>query len=161
MALRRGHAVVAVLLVALALALVVYQFGGIGHFVGSEDRATVTITDGDGETLATVDAEVADNPEERYTGLSDHESLGEDEGMLFVFENEDERSFVMRDMEFAIDILFVGADGRITAIHGAEPEEGPDLTSYTGEAQWVLEVNYGYAEEYGIEEGDRVEIEYR
>ncbi|MFC7009293.1 DUF192 domain-containing protein [Halalkalicoccus salilacus] len=111
--------------------------------------------------MAVVDSEVADGPEERYTGLSDHESLGEDEGMLFVFENEDERSFVMRNMDFPIDIVFVDADGRITTIHEAPTEDGSDLTSYRGEAKWVLEVNRGYTDEHGIEEGDRVEIEYR
>ena len=159
MALRRGPVAV-VALAALVLAVFVAQAGGVAHFVGSEDRATVTITDGD-EELAVVDSEVADGSRERYTGLSDHESLGEDEGMLFVFENEDERSFVMRDMAFPLDILFIDADGRITTIHEAPTEEDSDLTSYRGEAKWVLEVNYGYADANGIEEGDRVEIEYR
>ncbi|WP_336345329.1 DUF192 domain-containing protein [Halalkalicoccus ordinarius] len=160
MALRRGPVAVVALLATLILAVFVVQAGGIAHFVGSEDRATVTITDGD-EELAVVDSEVADGSRERYTGLSDHESLAEDEGMLFVFENEDERSFVMRDMAFPLDILFIDADGRITTIHEAPTEEGSDLTSYRGEAKWVLEVNYGYADERGIEEGDRVDIEYR
>jgi uncharacterized protein len=161
MALRRGPVALVALLVAVVLVLFVYQVGGISHFVASEDRATVTITDGTGEKLGVVDSEVADSSGERYTGLSDHESLGEDEGMLFVFENEDERSFVMRDMAFPIDMIFVGEDGWITTIHEAPTEEGSDLTSYRGDAKWVLEVNYGYAAEHGIEEGDRVGIEYR
>lgn len=161
MALRRGPVVIVALLLVLTLALFVYQVGGIAHFVSSEERATVTITDGASEELAVVDSEVADSSGERYTGLSDHESLGEDEGMLFVFEDEDERSFVMRDMDFPIDIIFIGEDGRITTIHEAPTEEGSDLTSYRGEARWVLEVNYGYADANGIEEGDGVEIEYR
>lgn len=161
MAFRRGPIALAALVVATVVVLSVYQVGGVAHFTDNEDRATVRIEDEGGEELAVVDSEVADGPEERYTGLSDHEALGEDEGMLFVFENEDERSFVMRDMDFPLDIVFVDADGRITTVHEAPTEDGSDLTSYRGEAKWVLEVNHGYTDEHGIEEGDRVEIEYR
>ena len=162
MALRRGPIAVVALLAVVILALVGYQLGGFALLTGGEDGATVTISDGEsGEPLATVDSEVADTADQRYTGLSEHDSLGEDEGMLFVFEREGERSFVMRDMAFPIDMIFIGADGRITTIHEAPTEDGSDLTSYRGEAKWVLEVNYGYTAEHGIEEGDHVEIEYR
>ncbi|MEM4781029.1 MAG: DUF192 domain-containing protein [Halalkalicoccus sp.] len=159
---RLWTAIMAVLVIAFALTLA-YALGGLAFVTGSEDAATVTITDAEtGETLAVVESEVADTPPERYTGLSDHESLGTDEGMLFVFEREGTQSFVMRDMAFPIDMIFIGADGTITTIHEAPVEEDDsDLTTYRGEAKWVLEVNYGYAAENGIAEGDRVEIAYR
>lgn len=161
MALRRGPIVLAAVIVIAILGVLAYQFGAVALVTGGADAATVTITDERGETLATVDAEVADTPNERYTGLSDHESLSNDEGMLFVFNSESTRSFVMRDMAFPIDMIFVDANGEITTIHEAPVENGSDRTNYRGEAQWVLEVNYGYAAEHGIEEGDRIEIEYR
>ncbi len=161
MASRRLSLAITGLLVAAIVLTLAYQLGALAYVTGSEEAATVTIADGD-ETLATVDAEVADTPPERYTGLSDHESLGTDEGLLFVFAHESDRSFVMRDMAFPIDMIFVGADGRITAIHEAPTEDDQsDLRSYDGEAKWVLEVNYGYAAEHGIDEGDSVEIDYR
>ncbi|WP_254766046.1 DUF192 domain-containing protein [Salinilacihabitans rarus] len=129
----------------------------------SADRATVTVVAGDGTTKAVVDAEVADTPVERYVGLSDHDSLADGEGMLFVHGSEDERTYVMREMDFAIDVVFVGADGEITAIrHARAPdpgEDGEDL-AYSGRAKWVLEVPRGYADERGIEAGDAVAIEY-
>ncbi|WP_122087987.1 DUF192 domain-containing protein [Halalkalicoccus subterraneus] len=157
---RLSLALALVLGAALVLALA-YQLGAFAIITGSEDRATVTISDEDGGTLATVEAEVADTPPQRYTGLSEHESLGDDAGMVFVFESESSHSFVMRDMAFPIDIIFVGEDGEITAIHEAQTEsDGSDLTHYRGEGKWVLEVNYGYADENGITEGDRVDIEY-
>lgn len=159
---RRLSLVIVLLLIAALVLTLAYQLGALALITGSEGDATVTITDEGGETLATVDSEVADTPPERYTGLSDHESLGTDEGMLFVFERESTQSFVMRDMAFPIDMIFIGEDGEITTIHEAPVEEDQsDLTSYRGEAQWVLEVDYGYAAENGIGEGDRVEIEYR
>ncbi|WP_255169155.1 DUF192 domain-containing protein [Natrononativus amylolyticus] len=129
----------------------------------TEDRATVTVVDGDNSTLATVDADVADTWRERYTGLSDHDSLENGSGMLFVHSSGDERTYVMREMDFDIDIIFVGSDGEITTIHHArapEPgEDGEDLR-YSGRAQWVLEVPRGYANETGIDVGDEVRIEY-
>jgi uncharacterized membrane protein (UPF0127 family) len=159
---RRLSTALAILLVAALVLVLAYQFGVLALITGSEDSATVTVTADDGETLATVDSEVADIPPERYTGLSDHESLGGDEGMLFVFERESTQSFVMRDMAFPIDIIFIGENGEITTIHEAPVEEDDsDLTSYRGEGQWVLEVNYGYAAEHGISEGDQVDIEYQ
>lgn len=160
MASRRLPLALAVVLVGALVLTLAYQLGALAVVTGSEETATVTITDREGETLATVDAEVADTPPERYTGLSDHDSLGTDEGMLFVFERESTQSFVMRDMAFPIDMIFVGEDGTVTEIHEAPVEEDSDTRSYRGEAKWVLEVDYGYAAKNGISEGDRVEIEY-
>ena len=128
-----------------------------------------TVNDGevrvvsDGETLAVVDVEVANTPEERYTGLSEHESLADGEGMLFVHADEAPRTYVMREMDFGIDIVFVGADREITAIETAPapgPGEDGEQIRRSGEAKWVLEVPAGYADRRGIEVGDRVEITY-
>ena len=153
----------------LALAAVAVVGGlvlGIGLITPpwAEDEGTVRVVDGEiGDELATVDVEVADTPAERYTGLSDHDSLEEGEGMLFVHDDEDERTYVMRDMDFDIDIVFVDADGEITTIeHARAPgpdEDGEDLR-YSGTAKWVLEVPRGYANETGMEPGDELEIEY-
>jgi uncharacterized membrane protein (UPF0127 family) len=143
----------AVLLVA-AGALTVDEF----RTLGDPGEATVTVVDEDGTALGTVDVRIADTFEERYTGLSDTASLGPDEGMLFVHGDEGERTYVMRDMAFPIDIVFIGADRRITAIHHAEVEE-PPLTRYRGRAKWVLEVPYGWTTDHGVTVGDRVRID--
>lgn len=133
-------------------------------WVEDRDGATVALIDGDtGDRLATVDVEVADTREERYTGLSDHESLADGSGMLFVHDGEARRTYVMRRMDFPIDIIFVDAERRITAIHHARTpgpnEDGNDLR-YSGRAKYVLEVPRGYANETGLTEGDRIEIDY-
>jgi uncharacterized membrane protein (UPF0127 family) len=121
------------------------------------DRLTVTILASDGTRLAAVDARVADDRSERYVGLSTTDALGPDEGMLFVFESEGSRAFVMRNMSFPLDIVFVGADHRITAIREA-PVEDPPYRRYRGRAKWVLEVDRGYTDRHGIAVGDRVRI---
>jgi uncharacterized membrane protein (UPF0127 family) len=127
-----------------------------------DDWATVTISDEDGTMLAVVDAELAVTSEELRTGLSEHESLGDDEGMLFVYDSEDDRTFGMPNMDFPIDIIFVNSDREITTIYEAPTEDDQsDLTEYSGRAQWVLEVRYEYSVDNEVSEGDRVEIDYR
>lgn len=152
-----------VTLVLVLVATIVVGLGLVAVPLG-EDHAEVRVIGTDGEPKATVDAEVASTYHERYTGLSEHESLDVGEGMLFVHADERERTYVMRDMAFDIDIVFVGADREITAIeHARAPEPGEDGADrrYTGVARWVLEVPRGYVDETGMTVGDRVEIEYR
>jgi uncharacterized membrane protein (UPF0127 family) len=125
------------------------------------DTAAVVLLDGDGTELATVDAWVADTWSRQYTGLSDTDALDDGQGMLFVFDGESDRAFVMRDMAFPLDMVFVAADGTITTIHHAPVESDGDLTQYTGRAKFVLEVPMGYTNETGVEVGDRIRIEDR
>ena len=107
-------------------------------------------------------AAVADTDELRYLGLSDTNYLPEDRGMLFVYDAVDDRTFVMREMEFGIDIVYADDEGVITEIHHA-PEPGPDEDGseqrYPGRGQYVLEVVYEWTVERGVEEGDVLEFE--
>ena len=123
------------------------------------DRPTVAVVDENGTTLGVVSVRVADSITERYTGLSNTESLGPNEGMFFVHDDEDEYAYVMRDMAFPIDIVFVDANGTITAIHHAETESRP-YTRYEGRGRYVLEVPYEWTTRHGVEVGDRIEVEY-
>ena len=119
---------------------------------------TTTVEAVDGETnasLATVEARIADGPVKQYVGLSGTDALPADRGMLFVHDDSAERAYVMRDMAFGLDILFVSADGTITSIHSAEPEERP-FTRYRGTGRYVLEVPCGWSDRHGIEASDRL-----
>ena len=117
----------------------------------------------DSEPKAVVDVEVADSYRERYIGLSNHESLEPGNGMLFVHEEERNLTYVMRKMDFDIDIIFIDATGEIATIHHARApgpnEDGNDL-EYSGRGKWVLEVPRGYTNETGIKIGDEVEIDF-
>ena len=128
---------------------------------GDYEWTTVTAVDGEtGDELATIEVRIADNRSLRYTGLSNTDSLSENEGMLFVHDSEGEPGYVMRDMAFSIDMVFIDATGEITTIHHAEVD---DDQTFRGTAQYVLEVPYHYTTDNGIEVGDRIEIpdEYR
>lgn len=125
------------------------------------ETTTVEAVDGEtGETLATVEVRVADGFVKQYVGLSATEALDAGEGMLFVHGDSAERAYVMRDMAFALDIVFVDANGTVTTIHEAEPESRP-LTRYEGTGRYVLEVPRGWSDRHGVETGDRLVIEGR
>lgn len=116
----------------------------------------------DGQRLADVYTAVADTGDTRYTGLSDATSMPEAGGMLFVFGSVSELTFVMRDMDFGLDIVYADADGTITDIHHA-PAPGPDEDGnnqrYPGTGKYVLEVNFEWTRRAGVSVGDVLEFE--
>jgi len=121
------------------------------------DTRDVVVESAAGDRLGAVTAAVADTRALRYTGLSDTSSLPEDRGMLFVHERERGLTYVMREMDFGIDIVFAGADRVITEIHHA-PAPGPDEDGenqrYPGRGKYVLEVGYEWTTAREVAVGD-------
>jgi uncharacterized membrane protein (UPF0127 family) len=143
-------AVVALLVVGGALAVTT------GALTGDYERTTVTVVDNDTHVdRAAVDVRIADSPAKRYTGLSATDSLGSEEGMLFVHDSQSRRGYVMRAMAFPIDIVFIDSDGTITTIHHAAVDADQP---FHGEGQYVLELPHHYTTDNDIAVGDRVEI---
>jgi uncharacterized membrane protein (UPF0127 family) len=103
--------------------------------------------------------EVADTAAARERGLSGHAPLKEQEGMLFVFESDEHWGIWMKDMHFAIDIVWADAQGKILTIaERAAPETYPQTFSPTAPARYVLELPAGFVERHGIAEGDQIVI---
>jgi uncharacterized membrane protein (UPF0127 family) len=124
---------------------------------------TVTVSDSDGEAKGSVTAAVADTRDKRFLGLSDAESLTEDGGMLFVYDAPRESlTYVMREMDFGIDIVYADGEGEIVEIHNA-PEPGPgedgEEQRYPGSGQYVLEVPYEWTDRHDVEVGDSLQFE--
>lgn len=126
------------------------------------DTTEVRATTPGGERLGRVRAAVSDTSDLRYTGLSDVEHLPEDWGMLFVYDSVGGHTYVMREMDFGLDIVYADDDGLITEVHHA-PEPGPDedgeSQQYPGTGQYVFEVNEGWTTERGVETGDVLRFE--
>ncbi|WP_435096260.1 DUF192 domain-containing protein [Halorubrum sp. N11] len=146
-------------LAALTLLLTVAIATTPSLLIAGYDTATVEAVDGEtGESLATVEARVADSLAKQYVGLSATDELAADEGMLFVHDETGEHAYVMRDMAFGLDIVFVAPNGTVTEIHEAAPDSRP-YTRYRGTGQFVLEVPRGWSERNGVEPGDRLVFE--
>ena len=126
------------------------------------ETTEVRVTTPEGDLLGSVTAAIADTPDLRYTGLSDTESLPKDRGMLFVYETVDDHTYVMRRMDFGLDIVYADDEGVISTIHHA-PAPGPDEDGedqrYPGRGQYVLEVTYEWTTERGVETGDVLQFD--
>lgn len=112
-----------------------------------------------GDLVQELDIEIADDDFERETGLMHRENMEDDQGMLFIFENAAPRFFYMKNTLIPLDIIYFGSDSTIVSFQkNAKPQ---DLTSLpSGEpAQFVLEVNAGLADEWNLEEGDKIDFE--
>ncbi|WP_435075734.1 DUF192 domain-containing protein [Halorubrum sp. HHNYT27] len=127
------------------------------------ETTVVTVRTADGDSLGTVNAAIAETPDQRFLGLSDAETLPEGAGMLFVFPAPRETlTFVMREMDFGIDIVYADGEGTIVEIHNA-PAPGPNEDGgdqrYPGSGQYVLEVPYEWTDRNDVTVGDVLTFE--
>ncbi len=109
---------------------------------------------------AVVNVEIADTPEKRTLGLSGRTALLPNAGMLFVFDNEDYHTFWMKDMNFPLDIIWIGSDMKIVDVFkNATPDSYPKYAFKPDHpAKYVLEVNTGWLEKNKINLGDKIEF---
>ena len=113
-----------------------------------------------GEEVA-VEVEIADTQEEREIGLMQRESLPEDAGMIFLFEEETSGGFWMKNTLIPLSIAFTAADGTILRILDMEPCEADPCEIYDPGVFYAsaLEVNQGAFASWGVEEGDLLSLE--
>lgn len=110
------------------------------------------------DTLSTIEAAVADDQASRTEGLMNVNSMPEDAGMLFIFEENQPRSFWMASTPLSLDLIFVNEDFEIVHIHrNASPYSQENISS-NQPAKYVVEVNAGYTLEHDINEGAFITI---
>lgn len=108
-----------------------------------------------------LDVKLAKTGEEQARGLSGLDSLGRNEGMLFVFESSQKQSFWMKDMNFPIDIIWIDENKIVVYIkENAKPESYPETFISVEDSKYVLEVFAGFSKENNLKQGDRVEFVY-
>jgi uncharacterized protein len=121
----------------------------------ASELRTVIISASSGEDVK-VRVEIADNLVERVIGLRWRKNLPENRGMLFVYSDEEERTFTMEDTLIPLSIAFMDSEGRIVDIQDMEPSKEGYVSA--APARYALEVNQGFFEERGIEVGDSAEL---
>ena len=108
-------------------------------------------------TKVDLDIEIADTDFDIQTGLMYRNTMEPNQGMLFVFEDELTRSFYMKNTEFPLDIIYISGDKKVVNIQkNAKPMDPTSLPS-EAPAKYVLEVNGGLSDTWGLEAGDKVD----
>ena len=70
---------------------------------------------------ATIQAEVADEPDERALGLMNRKKLAKNMGMLFVYDKPSAPQFWMKNTLVSLDIVFSDYEGQIGRAHVRTP----------------------------------------
>ncbi|MBI1239397.1 MAG: DUF192 domain-containing protein [Alphaproteobacteria bacterium] len=138
----------------MVVALLVAACDGASPSRGGETYPLTIVTETDRHRF---NVEIADEPAERAVGLMHRTDIAADGGMLFVFPSAREVTFWMKDTPLSLDLVFIGADGRVHAIaRGAKPNSEDRIVSPVP-VKAVLEVLSGTTERLSINPGDRVE----
>jgi uncharacterized membrane protein (UPF0127 family) len=124
---------------------------------GCQRQPRVQITTQTGSTPS-FHVEIADNEVSREQGLQYRESLDKDKGMLFVFPNEQQVTFWMKNTSIPLDMVFINSDLKVVGIiPNATPFSLAPL-AVSSPSLYVLEINGGVAQIAGIHTGDQVKL---
>lgn len=149
-------------IILIILALITF-FVYVTHFFDKKP-STTEITVG----TTTIYAQIANTEHKRSMGLSFTEKLGDNSGMVFIFDETGKKHFWMRDMYFDIDIIWLDESKHVLGFfenvskdsyNKTKPElskvyHSPENTKY------VLEVNAGTIERLKIKTGDTLDFKY-
>jgi len=101
--------------------------------------------------------EIADDDKEREIGLMKRDSIPQNHGMIFIFPDEEQRTFWMKNTRFDIDIFYVREDG---VLDSNATMRAYDLTGSpsNGPAKYAIELNAGWAEKLKLKPGDKLTL---
>lgn len=121
---------------------------------------TVRFPEAAGADAGTIEVavEIADKDKDRMRGLMYRTAMGPDQGMLFVFEEDQVSKFWMKNTCIPLDMLFIAEDGTIVGIEENTPTLSLDTFTANCEGRYVLEVNAGWARKHGIKAGQKAAI---
>lgn len=109
-----------------------------------------------GQEIISINIEKAETPEEHEIGLMYRRDMQENQGMLFISAQEEEKGFWMKNTYIALDIIYVNAAREIVSIGKyAKPQSTESIPS-GAPAQYVVEVVAGFCDKYGIGQGDKI-----
>ena len=109
-------------------------------------------------TKVALNIEISDTDFDIQTGLMYRNSMENNQGMLFVFDNETERFFYMKNTKIPLDLIYMNANRNIVSFQKhAKPFDESSLPS-NAPAQYVLEVNAGLVDTWNLSVGDSIKF---
>jgi uncharacterized membrane protein (UPF0127 family) len=122
-----------------------------------KESSEVVFVASDGSKRATFNLEVVDSEPLRQKGLMFRDSLPENGGMLFIFDESEQLSFWMKNTKIPLDMIFIGSDRTVQGILESVPpmNEEPRYIPNT-QSRYVVELAAGSSSRAGIRVGDTV-----
>ena len=106
-----------------------------------------------------ISVEIAATPARRERGLMYRNDLGADAGMLFLFPQDSDLRFWMKNTPLPLDMIFIDASHTIVGIVADTRPFSTQALGVGKPSRYVLEVHAGYAAKHGIASGDKVDFE--
>jgi hypothetical protein len=103
-----------------------------------------------------VKLEIVNTPSGRARGLMFRKEMAEDRGMLFIFPEERENSFYMKNTYISLDMFFVGADRKVVGIIENAPILNEQSRTVGKPSLYVIELVSGSAKRLGIDIGTEI-----
>jgi uncharacterized membrane protein (UPF0127 family) len=125
---------------------------------GSLPTVETVISAADGKELGVFSVEVAATNDERAKGLMFRRELGPREGMLFVFPEQRQLSFWMKNTLIPLDMIFVSREWKVVGIIENATPLSEEARGVDAESQYVLEFSGGTAARLGIGRGATVHV---
>jgi uncharacterized protein len=119
---------------------------------GPQKLTSIRLTAG----MHLIQAELAQTPDERSTGLMFRTTMGPNEGMLFAFEQPGTQCFWMKNTLLPLSVAFVADDGSVVNIDEMKPQTLESHCS-TKPVRFVLEMNQGWFAKRGIKAGSKLQ----
>ncbi|OBQ55947.1 DUF192 domain-containing protein [Tamlana sp. s12] len=126
--------------------------------VSFSKEGELTIFSTENTPKTTLDIEIADTDFDIQTGLMYRNSMQKNQGMLFVFDDEQERFFYMKNTKISLDLVYIDANKKIVSFQeNAKPFDESSLPSNVP-AQFVLEINAGLVNTWNLKIGDSIQF---
>ena len=154
-------------LIPIAIAAVIIGIVGVITIPADSKLAEVNFPRGtikiDSKVL---DVQIAETDAQRTRGLMFQNELPDDQGMIFVFSDEQVVPIWMLNMQFPLDIIWFDADGNVVHLAKNVPPCKSALETATctvqnadgKKAKYVLEVSAGFTDKYHITENSKMQI---
>jgi uncharacterized protein len=106
-----------------------------------------------------VTAEIAREPAEVMTGMMFRTNLPAHDGMLFVFDTAERRSFWMKNTLVALSLAYIDPEGVVREIHDLQPLNTNSVSSDSRRIMFVLEMNQGWFQTNNVKPGAVIRTE--
>jgi uncharacterized membrane protein (UPF0127 family) len=143
----------------LFLTLIILNAGLAACASQKLETATLSITRADSSSVE-ITVEIARTDEEKAQGLMHRKKLPDGQGMIFMYDRDQQMSFWMKNTVIPLSIAFIAADGRIIEIRDMQPLDLSAVKS-SRSVRYALETPQGWFDRAGVKPGDVLNLQIR